>query len=102
MIKHWENEAGSLFPNGWEALSAFIILQAVEDYRAALKKHRKYPKCRNPMKTLEEVGQFFSSPWFACLTDLNPQTLQERLLEENSDDDQKISGTGKSAVREDQ
>ena len=56
----------------YEKLANAIIIQAVKDYRIALRCHgqkRKYE-------------QFFRSEWFSILTSLDGELLMERIKEE--------------------
>lgn len=56
-----------------------IVLQAVKDYRLALRKLLKNPRHAATLRRKEEIAQFFRSGWFACLTALDPATLISKL-----------------------
>lgn len=57
-----------------------IVIQAVKDYREALKGH---PVGRQPYyKTIAEVERFFKSEWFRTLSELDGEVLLERLRDE--------------------
>ena len=60
--------------NGHEGLAAAIILQAVKDYRKALKKGERERK--------RECERFFRSQWFGILTSVDGETLISRLRKE--------------------
>ena len=60
--------------NGYEALAQAIIIQAVNDYRRALKGDAR-GRCR-------EIERFFRSEWFSVLTKVNPEMLIRKLREE--------------------
>ena len=62
-----------------------IILQAVEDYRAALHKLRRKSKDKTALHRLEEIESFFFSDWYDCLTNLNPYDLVRRLRAEKGE-----------------
>ena len=55
----------------YENLANAIIMQAVKDYRNALKK----PGDIESAKVEREVKRFFRSGWFATLTDIDPESL---------------------------
>lgn len=57
-----------------EALANAIILQAVKDYRKALK--------RDDCGRQKEIERFFRSEWFSVLTKVNPEILIQKLAEE--------------------
>lgn len=79
----------------YESLANAIILQAVKDYRKALKKHHKRPKYEPAIKTIAEVENFFRSHWFEILTNLDGETLIKKLkMEENINESERISKTG--------
>lgn len=60
--------------DGHEGLAAAIILQAVKDYRMALKKGDYEQK--------RECERFFRSQWFGILSDMDSESLIERLRKE--------------------
>lgn len=62
----------------YEELANAIILQAVKDYRAALKK----PEDWEAFKLQLEVECFFRSGWFVELTDVEPKVILEGLRRE--------------------
>lgn len=64
-----------------DLLGNAIILQAVDDYRRALRRltHEDDEKRRRARRNIKEIEQFFRSRWFAALTNLNPETLIARL-----------------------
>ena len=70
MIKNYENLANA------------IILQAVEDYRKVLRTLSLYPHDRDTRSEKQSVTRFFRSDWFKVLTNLDPETLIERLNKE--------------------
>lgn len=69
-----------------QALANAIVLQAVRDYREALRKQPDHPiAARNGIKDCEE---FFRSEWFTLLTKLNGETLILKLRKEYADESQ--------------
>lgn len=65
-----------------QLLANAIIKKAVDDYRVAVK-HLK--KGRNRIwaeHTKEECMRFFRSEWFKVLTDVDPEYLIAKLMEE--------------------
>lgn len=66
----------------YEKLANAIILQAVKDYRDALKRLRKHPRNDTARATKEEVERFFRSDWYSALTDVDPELLIRKLIEE--------------------
>lgn len=67
---------------GREKLANGIILQAVKDYREALKRLKKKPHDRDAQAVKGEVELFFHSPWYAILTDVDSGMLIRKLGEE--------------------
>lgn len=66
----------------YERLANAIILQAVKDYRNALKRLNKHPNRDIDLYMKKEVEQFFRSSWYSCLTTLDPEMLIRKLNEE--------------------
>ena len=63
----------------FEDLANAIILQAVKDYRSALKysKNTQYPSA-----TVRSIEKFFHSTWFSILSDIDPDYLISKLKKE--------------------
>ncbi len=66
----------------WENLANAIILQAVEDYREARKKHKKRPKNEEAKLMIADCEAFFRSDWFTALTNIDGEALLRKLQEE--------------------
>lgn len=64
---------------GYRALVDAVVLQAVHDYRKALRKLKKVPGCEVAMYMKKEVECFFRSVWFSSLTELDPELLIRQL-----------------------
>jgi hypothetical protein len=67
-----------------ENLANAIILQAVKDYREALRDLSVNPDYPPALHTALEVEQFFHSDWFSELTDLNGTAIVKKLKKECS------------------
>jgi len=66
----------------YENLANAIVLQAVKDYRNALKKLKKHPNYEPSKYTIAEVKRFFHSEWYRELTTVEPEILIRKLKEE--------------------
>ena len=67
---------------GWNKLADAIILQAVSDYRKALRILRRMPNRQLAAQFVIETEEFFLSDWFSQLTEIDPHRLIQRLREE--------------------
>ena len=76
--------AGSknLAEDPYERLANAIVLQAVSDYRVALKKLKAHPKNREAISEALEIEKFFRSSWYSILTDVDGEYLIRRLQDE--------------------
>ena len=80
MISHLSEEHSDAVT--WEEeLANAIIIQAVKDYRAALRDKKKSHQELREHK-IRECEKFFRSEWFEILTKLNGELLLNRLQEE--------------------
>ena len=75
----------NLAENPYEKLANAIILQAVSDYRAALKKVKKNPKNRDAIDEALQIEKFFWSEWYQVLTSVDGEYLIDRLRKEVSE-----------------
>lgn len=75
----------NLAENPCEKLANAIVLQAVLDYRAALKKVKKNPKNRDAMDEALQIEKFFRSEWYQVLTSVDGEYLIDRLRKEVSE-----------------
>ena len=66
----------------FEGLANAIIIQAVVDYRLALKQLRQNPDFQPAIRMRYEVERFFRSDWFSILTRVNGTELLVRLKTE--------------------
>ena len=75
----------NLAENPYEKLANAIILQAVSDYRAVLKKVKKNPKNRDAIDEALQIEKFFRSEWYQVLTSVDGEYLIDRLRKEVSE-----------------
>ncbi len=66
----------------YENLANAIILQAVKDYRMALKSLKANPRNRTAMADKDEIERFFRSDWFSVLTSVDGEMLIRSLQKE--------------------
>ena len=64
------------------ALANAIIVQAVDEYRAALRIQHKVPSNARAKAAIEEIEHFFRSEWFSFLTRVDGEMLIRKLKEE--------------------
>lgn len=55
----------------YENLANAIILQAVKDYRTALKCLKANPRNKSALEDKGEIERFFRSSWFSVLTSVD-------------------------------
>ena len=66
----------------YEDLANAIILQAVKDYRMALKSLKANSSNRTAQADKVEIERFFRSQWYSALTDVNGEMLIRSLQKE--------------------
>lgn len=66
----------------YERLANGIIMQAVSDYRAAIKKVLKNQQNQNALHDVMEIEKFFRSQWYQALTGVDGEYLIRRLRKE--------------------
>lgn len=66
----------------YEDLANAIILQAVKDYRMALKSLKANSRNRTAQADKAEIERFFRSQWYSALTDVNGEMLIRSLQKE--------------------
>ena len=72
----------NLTEDPYERLANAIILQAVTDYRVALKRIKRSPKDRETIDEAIGVESFFRSGWYSQLTAVDGEYLIRRLQDE--------------------
>lgn len=65
----------------YERLANAIILQAVRDYRTALKALRMNPRNKATQSDRDEIERFFRSQWYQALTTVDGEMLIRKLNE---------------------
>jgi len=66
----------------YQNLANAIVVQAVKDYRNALKRLKKHPSSKTALFTKRDVERFFSSDWYTSLTTVEPEMLIRKVKEE--------------------
>lgn len=66
----------------YENLANAIILQAVKDYRMALKSLKANSRNMTAQADKAEIERFFRSQWYSALTDVNGEMLIRSLQKE--------------------
>ena len=66
----------------YENLANAIILQAVKDYRMALKCLKRNPRDNEAQRDKAEIERFFRSEWYSALTSVDGEMLIRSLSEE--------------------
>lgn len=74
----------NLAENPYERLANAIVLQAVADYRTALRKVRKNPKNREALDAALQIEKFFRSQRYQTLTSVDGEYLIVQLRKEVS------------------
>ena len=69
----------------YENLANAIIIQAANDYIAALRKIRKHPDNKAALHEAMSIENFFHSGWFGTLSSVDPDYLIERLRKKVSE-----------------
>ncbi|MBQ9461545.1 MAG: hypothetical protein IJU51_06485 [Clostridia bacterium] len=69
--------------DGYENLANAIILQAVKDYRKALRRLNRNFQNKDAKRTVSEVERFFRSDWYKTLTSVDGELLINKLREES-------------------
>jgi len=84
--QRWKQMASKkLSENPYEALANAIVLQAVNDYRAALKKVKKNPQNKTAIDEALQIERFFKSQWYQTLTSVDGEYLINKLRKEASE-----------------
>ena len=66
----------------FEELANGIVLQAVKDYREALKMLRRNNRYSPAQQMRDDCEHFFTSEWFSALTKIDGPALMRKLNEE--------------------
>ena len=68
--------------DSYERLGHAIIVQAVKDYRVALKRLKNTPSNTASTYTKDEVERFFLSDFYRMITNVDPQFIMSKIKEE--------------------
>ena len=71
-----------IIDDGFSNLANAIILQAVKDYRDALKTLKNYPNSIDANKEKFDGERFFHSKWFSDITSIDGNMILKKLREE--------------------
>lgn len=74
----------NLAEDPYETLANAIVLRAVQDYRAALKRLKKHPNKKDVENEVIKIEKFFKSQWYQALTSVDGEYLIYRLRKEAS------------------
>ena len=74
----------NLAEDPYETLANAIVLRAVQDYRAALKRLKKHPNKKDVENEVIKIEKFFKSQWYQALTSVDGEYLINRLRKEAS------------------
>ena len=69
----------NLAENPYERLANAVILQAVTDYRVALKKIKTYPINKDARSEALSIERFFRSGWYSMLTSVDGEYMIRKL-----------------------
>ena len=72
----------NLAEDPYERLANAIVLQAVTDYRVALKKIKANPRNKDAINEALQIEKFFRSGWYSVLTSVDGEYLIKKLQEE--------------------
>ena len=70
----------------YQELANAVVMQAVKDWRSAVRALRKDPNDSEAAEMMEDCESFFCSSWFTALTDADGSYILQKLKEENSHD----------------
>ena len=66
-------------------LANAIVIQAVKDYRKALKTLKRHPRYEPAKAVVAEVEEFFRSEWYRTLTSVDADMLMTKIRREIND-----------------
>lgn len=72
----------------YQNLANAIVLSAVKDWRAAVKKLKKRSKHELSLQMKDECERFFLSGWFETLTSVDGEVILKKLKQEAGIDDE--------------
>ena len=72
----------NLAEDPYERLANAIVLQAVNDYRVAMKAVKRNPNNRVALDNALQIERFFRSGWYSTMTSVDGEYLIRRFQEE--------------------
>ena len=72
----------NLAENPYEKLANAIVVQAANDYRAALRKKKGNPRNSEMLRNVNEIERFFRSGWYQALTTVDGEYLMDKIRQE--------------------
>ncbi len=72
---------------GYQELANAVVMQAVKDWRSAVRVLKKRPRHEKAKAMKAECERFFKSSWFAALTDVDGKMILRKLKREENIDD---------------
>lgn len=79
----------------YENLANAIVVQAIQDYKAAKRVYNKNPNNHTAKRELVQLERFFHSNWYRMLTNIDAGWLIDR-MDEVIDSNRRINGKGRS------
>ena len=73
---------------GYQELANAVVMQAVKDWRAAVRTLKKRSRHEKAKKLKAECERFFKSDWFKALTDVDGNMILRKLKREENIDDE--------------
>ena len=70
--------------DAYENLANAIVLQAVKDWRKAVKTLKKHPRYEPAKQMKEDCERFFRSEWFEELTSVDGSVILRKLKQEEN------------------
>ncbi len=72
----------------YENLANAIVLQAVKDWRSAVRTLKKRPRYDPAKQVRDECERFFRSDWFEALTEVDGRIILRKLKQEENTHDE--------------
>lgn len=68
--------------DGWEELGNAVVVQAADDYRAAVMRLRMFPRDEVARRMMKDAEEFFHSPRFSMFSSADPIAIFKQLQKE--------------------
>lgn len=79
----------------YENLANAIVVQAIQDYKAAKRVLAKNPNNYTAKRDVKEIERFFRSKWYRLLTSVDADWLMEQ-MDEVVDNNRRINAKGRA------